>query len=346
MLNQEIKFKDENIVANLSLFNPYESDRLIDASIDVSLEKPILKRCSDYKLTIIRFRIPLDTIYPAFTFEKLNFNVTLRFNNSFYPATINVSTPIYSINEFLANINTLFYAAYALLSGNYPSRFPYRSPPYILLNQDRFSLVVPVSFYDPTTGNPDVVISVSDDLFYYIGGLPAKPSVYDQQYYDLYLFVKRPYLSPDYDINGIAVQTSTSGLTKYNSYIIDSEFSTGFRFNNIQSIILTSNIPTRQEQLPLISNNLVNSNISYISTFSILNDFSIHIERFGQQYETLIYYPQSQFRWIDLISDGQLDRLSFTFWYQRNDQTIHKIMIKPGDSCNIKLYFVNKKASF
>jgi hypothetical protein len=132
-------------------------------------------------------------------------------------------------------------------------------------------------------------------------------------------------------------------MTKYNSFVIDSEFSTGFRFNNIQSIILTSNIPTRQEQLPLINNAVMSPNISYISTFSILSDFSINIERFGQQYETLIYYPQSQFRWIDLISDGPLDRLSFAFWYQKNDQSINKIMIKPGDSCNIKLYFVNKK---
>jgi hypothetical protein len=125
MIEQEYKVKDENIVANLSLFNPYEANRAIDAYIDVSLEKPLLKKCSDYKLTIARFRIPLDTIYPAFTFERLNFNVTLRYNNNFYPATINVNVPIYSISEFISYVNTLLYAAYALLSGADPTRFPF-----------------------------------------------------------------------------------------------------------------------------------------------------------------------------------------------------------------------------
>jgi hypothetical protein len=38
-----LKQKDENIVANLSLSNPPTSSSPIEASIDVSLEKPLLK---------------------------------------------------------------------------------------------------------------------------------------------------------------------------------------------------------------------------------------------------------------------------------------------------------------
>jgi hypothetical protein len=329
-------YKNENIVANLSLYNPPDSSKVIDASIDVSLEKPLLKKCSDYKLSIMRFRIPLDTIYPAFHMNGMFFQVTIRLAGNNYTASTTVNYTIYSINEFIAVVNDLLYNAYHSIP-----TFPPNSPPYILYENDRFSFVFPTLFF--VGSNPALTVIFSPDLFYFIGGLPAKPSSAIPGHYELYLMQKKVYLSPVYDLAGVAVSSSSSGLTKYNSFIIHSEFSTSNRFNDIQSIILTTNIPIRQEQLPQIRDINNPSNITYISTFGILSDFSIHIERFGQQYEELIYFPQSEFRWIDLISDSQLDRLSFTFWYQRNDQSIHKMKLNPGDSCSIKLYFVNKK---
>jgi hypothetical protein len=67
-----------------------------------------------------------------------------------------------------------------------------------------------------------------------------------------------------------------------------------------------------------------------------------NITEFAQHYDQLIYYPQSQFRWTDLMSDNQLDRSSFSFLYQKNDQSIHKLYINPGDLARIKVYFANK----
>jgi hypothetical protein len=125
--------------------------------------------------------------------------------------------------------------------------------------------------------------------------------------------------------------------------MLRSEFHTGSRFNDVQNIIVTTNIPIRQEMLPQISNPSINQSLSYISTLGIFSDFVVNITEFGQQYDDLIYYQQSQFRWTDLMSDNQLDRLSFTFLYQKTDQSINKIYINPGDSASIKVYFVNKK---
>jgi hypothetical protein len=215
---------------------------------------------------------------------------------------------------------------------------PANTPPYICREGDLFCFVVPTQFI--TLG---VHVTFSSDLYYYLGGLPAKPSPFINGQYEIYLNQAEYYLSPKYDINGAPVISSPSELTKYNSYVIKSEFHTDSRFNDIQTVIMTTNIPIRQEMLPQITSNpSVSQNLSYISTLGVFSDFVVNITEFGQQYNELIYYPQSQFRWTDLVSDNQLDRLSFSFLYQKTDQSIHKIYINPGDSASIKVYFVNK----
>jgi hypothetical protein len=216
--------------------------------------------------------------------------------------------------------------------------FPSNTPPYIFREGDLFCLVVPIQFI--TQG---VNIIFSPDLYYYLGGLPARPFTIISAQYEIYLNQAEYYLSPKYDVSGAPVISSSSGLTKYNSYIIRSEFHTDSRFNDIQTVIMTTNIPIRQEMLPQITSNPSDShNLAYISTLGIFSDFVVNITEFGQQYNDLIYYPQSHFRWTDLISDNQLDRLSFSFLYQKTDQSIHRIYINPGDSASIKVYFVNK----
>jgi hypothetical protein len=326
------KQKDENIVANLSLYNPPSSNKPIEASIDVSLEKPLLKKMSEYKLTIARFRIPLFSIYPSFDLTNLFFQVTFRYNTNNYSQSLVVSSTVYSIAEFTTIANNLIKNAYNLTG------LPTNTPPYLIYHDDRFCFVVPTQII--TSG---VNIILSSDLFYYVGGFPARPSSIISGQFELYMNQAEYYLSPIYDIAGAPVISSASNLTKYNSYMLRSEFHTGSRFNDIQNVIITTNIPIRQEMLPQISNNPSPSqSLAYISTLGIFSDFVVSITEFGQQYDELIYYPRSQFRWTDLMSDAQLDRLSFSFYYQKNDQSIHKIYINPGDSASIKVYFVSK----
>jgi hypothetical protein len=316
----------------LSLYNPPNSGKPIEASIDVSLEKPILKKMSDYKFTIARFKVPLFNIFPSFDLRNLMFQVTFRVAGVNYTNSQTVTNIIYSISEFVTTVNNIIKSAYNLTG------LPTNTPPYIIFHDDRFCLILPTQL---VTGNSTMI--VSSDLYYYIGGFPARPSTILPGQYEIYLNQTEYYLSPVFDINGAPVISSTSGLTKYNSYMLRAEFHIDSRFNDIQSVIVTTNIPIRQEMLPQISNPSINQNLSYISTLGIFSDFVVNITEFGQQYDNLIYYPQSQFRWTDLMSDNQLDRLSFTFLYQKTDQSINKIYINPGDSASIKVYFVNKK---
>jgi hypothetical protein len=134
------KQKDENIVTNFSLYTPPTSSNPIEVSIDVFLEKPILKRMSDYKLTIARFRVPLFSSYPAFDLKNLFFQVTLRNKNVNYSQSLTVSNIIYSISEFVTTVNSLLSGAYN------QTGLPSNTPPYIFYHDGTFCLVVPVQF--------------------------------------------------------------------------------------------------------------------------------------------------------------------------------------------------------
>jgi hypothetical protein len=67
----------ENVVVNLSLYNPTNAVNKINARMDVPLEKPILRKMSDYKLTILRFQCPLTTVFPPYNLLGTEFRVTI-----------------------------------------------------------------------------------------------------------------------------------------------------------------------------------------------------------------------------------------------------------------------------
>jgi hypothetical protein len=171
------------------------------------------------------------------------FQVTFRVGGINYTNSQTIANTIYSISEFITVVNNIIKSAYNLTG------LPTNTPPYIIYHEDRFCLIVPTQII-----SSNIIMIVSSDLYYYIGGFPAKPSTILPGQYELYLNQAIYYLSPIYDVNGAPVNSSVSGLTQYNLYMIRSEFHTGSRFNDIQNIIVTTNIPIRQEMLPQISN--------------------------------------------------------------------------------------------
>jgi hypothetical protein len=146
------------------------------------------------------------------------------------------------------------------------------------------------------------------------------------------------YLSPQYNNNGIpSVGTPP---TQFNAYKILSEYHTDYRFNFLQSVVIVSNIHVRQETLPLATQNAVANQanpLSYISTLPILNDFRGLIENYSDQNSNLLFVNQGEFRWMDLLSDKPLDRLSFDFKWQKTDQSLEQLLLEPGESVSIKI---------
>jgi hypothetical protein len=96
----------ENVVANLSLYNPTDANMKIRARIDVPLEKPILRKCNDYKLTILQFQCPLTSIFPPYSLIGTQFIVEIGTNLQRHQelSTGNqISLSIQDFLEFLLN---------------------------------------------------------------------------------------------------------------------------------------------------------------------------------------------------------------------------------------------------
>jgi hypothetical protein len=326
--------KGENIVANLSLYNPITATSSIAAVIDVPLEKPILLKASDYKMTIIRFNAPLDSILPNYDMSGRTFTIRFRAGPNVYTRSISGNNIVaFSILGFLNTINQLL----ILLTQDLGQ--PAKLSPYFTWDENTGKFYLVVSF---AVGNELTSIDINRDLQFFMGGLPIiqltdgfysitlKNGINDNYYY----------ISPQYNNNGVPLGGTPP--TQYNSYKIASEFNTDYRFNLLQSVVILSNIPIRQETLPLATQNPVANQtnpLSYIATLPILNGFRGLIERYGDQNSNLLYSNQGEFRWMDLISDKPLDRLSFDFRWQKTDQSLVQLTLRPGESISIKLYF-------
>jgi hypothetical protein len=61
--------------------NPVDNNEKIPAVLDVALEKPIVNRAKDDKMTILRFQCPLTSVDPPFSVINKEISVIVR-NNS------------------------------------------------------------------------------------------------------------------------------------------------------------------------------------------------------------------------------------------------------------------------
>jgi hypothetical protein len=210
-----------------------------------------------------------------------------------------------------------------------------RRPPYVYYQPQEklMHFVVPAEYQQSAN------IFVNREIYKFISGFPFQ-KIDDDNY-------MLRYYAPDNSIlYSPPVQTTVNKYTKWQvggeAINIPQEYPSDYRFNQLQSVIVTSNLPVRQETLPQSTQqNVFNPSnpLSYISTLPILIDFRPDVNQFGLQNSSLIYFPTGEFRWIDLLSDGPLDRLSFDFLWQSSDQNIHELELNPGESVSLKLYF-------
>jgi hypothetical protein len=214
-------------------------------------------------------------------------------------------------------------------------------PPYIYFQSENrlFYLIVP-EFY--LIGPDDLQIYFNEQLYYYVSGFPSKDVIIGGQLFKQVIVYDIAddgfqYQPPVKTSNYGGRWTSIGYARK-----VAAEYRTDDKFNWLLSVLVTSNLPIRQEILPMrtgiIFPNLDNR-VSYISTLPILQDFIPDVNEFGLQNSTLIYRPESEFRWIDIFNDTPIDRFSFNFMWMSSDQNIHQLYLNPGESVSLKLYF-------
>jgi hypothetical protein len=174
------------------------------------------------------------------------------------------------------------------------------------------SLIVSKPIFDTQT----IGIYVSDDIFQFIYSFPLNNTAAPIDGY------KRIYIQKlDLNLYNSPQYPTVSGYNAYRSF---QEFPTDYEFNTLQSIIITTTLPVRNEFVPLSSNQpnkVINtqgntSGLSYISSIPV---------------------------WTDFIYSLPLDRLSFSYYYQIADQSISQLTLPPGSYCSMKILLRRKK---
>jgi hypothetical protein len=223
----------QNITANLTLYNPIDSMTKIPANLDIGLEKPLLPKSKDYKVTVLRFVCPLSTVSPPFS---------LKGKTSGY-ASETITTNVQSISDFVSIANNLLKTAHGQLYNN-------GQPLYIYFQSENqlFYMIVP-EFY--LIGPDDLQIYFNETLYYYVSGFPAKDvNIGGQLYKQLIVYDIADdgfQYQPPVSTSNYGGRWNTPGYARK----VAAEYRTDYKFNWLLSVLVTSNLPIRQEILPM-----------------------------------------------------------------------------------------------
>jgi hypothetical protein len=154
----------QNIVANLSLYNPVDNNEKIPAVLDVALEKPIVNRDKDYKMTILRFQCPLTSVQPTFNLNGKTIEVIIRNNAVSKSESRTLIGSVHFIGEFVGIVNEMLKSCHQQLGDG--------KPPYIFFQPENrlFYLVVPELYIQ---FSEDLLIFMNETLYTYFSGFPS-----------------------------------------------------------------------------------------------------------------------------------------------------------------------------
>jgi hypothetical protein len=317
----------------------------IPANIDINIEKPIVEKANEYKMSVIRFTCPLYNV-PRYYLSNNQFRVIITFFNGATGQTelytgffVPPLEPIDSILSFVLAVNSALFQAWNSLITAHPTIPTYY--PYIMYDPTTrlMSLIVSKPIFDSEI----IGIYFSNDIYRFVYSFPLNTTG------SFIAGYKRIYIQ-NLDMNLYNSPKYPAAPGGYNAYRSFQEFPTDYEFNTLQSIIITTTLPVRNEFVPLSSNQpnkVINtqgntSGLSYISSIPVLTDFLVPIDRFGQQNQRVFYLPTAEFRWTDFIYSLPLDRLSFNFYYQIADQSISQLTLPPGSYCSMKILLRRK----
>lgn len=122
-------------------------------------------------------------------------------------------------------------------------------------------------------------------------------------------------------------------------YINVQQFSSLWSWNDLVSIVITTNLPISPEVItgPI-------SELGQSTSRQIFSDFVPQSSDGREIRNSVLYTPTAEYRLVDMISDSPIRTMQFEMWWQDNQNTLFPIMLDPFDNASIKLLF--RKKSF
>jgi len=119
-------------------------------------------------------------------------------------------------------------------------------------------------------------------------------------------------------------------------YQIYQQSSSKSLMSQVNKILVVSNMPFRYENF-----NAINT-IGTTAQLNIIADFDVSITGFGPDDTTLLWTPQPNYKWMDILDANNFNYLDYTIYFATNDGRLTKLALFPGDSCSVKLVIERK----
>lgn len=351
------------------------------AEYKVTKTIPILRKCSDYYCSVIRFTIPLNFI-PLFimpivpnqgdadlspliigiTYLGINYPVNVIYNpdNTLSPPSqlghlTQVITPyyyVYSIQNLLNNINIALAAAItasglkAILDA-IPAKCPWFTfDPVSKL----ISLIVPTIFTNPTVG-PELSIFTNAQLSEYLQGFQKLQIGFNQPQGNDFIFVLNavsfpPSIAPSYN------PYPQSDKAFYPIPAGGPDPSGTYTYYKFTQEYVTSQFISSLRKILIVTNSIPiiseyvpsNDNNSGVSTIlPIISDFVPQLELPGQSRSLAYYVPTTQYRLADMVSNEQLNTIDLKIYWQDTDLNIYPLFLSVYQQASVKIGFFKKE---
>lgn len=334
-----------NVYVNIEI-NSDNTKRTTISGYDVTRTRNIIDKCSDYYLSVIRFTIPSFYV-PVLIFEPEElgsnigqYSITLEYLGNIRQVKL-IYTPwsnngvsinpfdrqYYYVNSyvhFAEMVNESFLSAFNLL-GNTPEG---AKAPYIVFNPvtKLFTLFAQRDYYDTRTNTP-IKVYFNDKLWSLLYAFPNQrlnqSSGFSQDGRDIQMLIKN-------FGNNISSSNDPDDSDQY--LTLQQEYVTLYSFNPYSKILITSNlIPAAAE--------IVKG--SGAGTLKIITDF-IKPNDVNDLRSTYQYFPLSQYRLIDLLSDEPLRDIDLRVWWQDITGDLNPIELPWNSQINVKFAFLKK----
>lgn len=334
--------KKQRIYIDVEMTNPIDAPSAVNAEFDVSFNQDILKHSNKFQITVARLLVPASVI-ELFRSDNITFSITLRYNNTDFQEFLSFpEIQVRTINELLRSMNNAFQASFEALKLANPAAPPDFAPFYTFDNSTKqLTLFVDENYNIVFAGAPTVEIWINQALLNLLNcqflvspvNIPEIADGRSGQFEipDLGTNNRTTFQFPldDVGVQNVAAAIPALSIAQAQGNCLSS-------ISQLHSFIIFTdafgNRPQIQNNVTLVdepefkSSNYVQKNVI----------FDLLVDNTGSALTENFVYTPSLYRWIDLLSSENLNRVQFCIFYRLNDGSLHPLKINIGRTLSIK----------
>lgn len=325
--------KTNNRYINIDLFNNHIGKKAIQAEQSINYSTPLFTSSVNSTIAIEKASLPLDDL-PFFNMNERNLIITVDKNgvsqsmnvkNKFIEGSYLNNGNVFDIQRVLDAVNQCLLALYTSFANEDRGLAP-----SIRLNSasERFEMLLPLTAISQsgTTFNENYNIWFNNELYQMFAGFPCYLESSDYSINKLFKLTPFNYNHSTYTHvkNGVAGNVDC--------FLIPQEFSSVSNWSDVDTIIVSTNIPILGEALGSFSA----GGGSGSESLSILTDLSLNPGNFLGSRNDVLVAPNYR-REINLMDAGSINRITIKLYYRTKKGALKELMIPYGSHMSLKL---------